>query len=161
MLIVEFIWNVQKWVSGDFGWSTKCKGGVTFDCDSVKQTDWLVADLSSQNKSSKTSPHQHFGVERRRRRFKKRYIPNLCIRSQIQILIRHNFFHTEYFLLKFPGSLELFLKRSIPVRFCSNILYLVTRNFRNVRKLSKFDSHASEMGHHTLNFPSFTKRARN
>ena len=56
----------------------------------------------------------------------------MFIRSQIQILIRHNFFHTEYFLLKFSGALELFLKRSIPVRFCSKFLYLVTRNFRNV-----------------------------
>ena len=62
----------------------------------------------------------------------------MFIRSQIQILIRHNFFHIEYFLLKFSGSLELFLKRSIPVRFCSTFMYLVTRNFRNVRKFSKY-----------------------
>ena len=64
--------------------------------------------------------------------FLKRCKANLCIRSQIQILISHNFFHTEYCLLKFSGSLELFLKRAIPVRFCSRNLYLATRNFRNV-----------------------------
>ena len=44
---------------------------------------------------------------------------------------------------------------------CSRKLYLATRNFRVVRKFSEFDSRASEMDHHTLNFSSFAKRARN
>ena len=86
--------------------------------------------------------------------------PALCIRSQIQILIRYNFFQTEYFLLKFSGSLELFLKRSIPVSFCSKKLYLVTRNCRNFKNLRKKIAYARK---NYLTHPQYifwTKRHR-
>ena len=83
-----------------------------------------------------------------------------CIRSQIQILIRYNFFQTEYFLLKFSGSLELFLKRSIPVSFCSKKLYLVTRNCRNFKIFRKKIAYARK---NYLTHPQYifwTKRHR-
>ena len=68
----------------------------------------------------------------------KRYPSHLPIRSQIQILIRHNFFQTEYFLLKFSGSSELFLKRSIPVRFCSKNCICFQKLSEKKRMLANF-----------------------